>query len=126
MSIKAETFRENFSGDVPAAALGVNGVLDICTITVPPRAVMTPKSFGNYCGTLAAWGFIWWQFLGDGYGLYPYEQILDQIGFGTGRQEVKEIEIFGGHTFIIRAVNSTAGIVRMGISLEYEFAYPEQ
>jgi len=32
----------------------------------------------------------------------------------------------GGHTFIIRAINSTAAIVRMGISLAYILEYPEQ
>jgi len=126
MSIRSETFIQNFSGDVPAAAMGVNGVLDLFTFVVPAKAVMTPKAFGNYCGTLAAWSFVWWMFLNDEYGLYPYEMILDQIGFGTGRQNVQGIEITGGHTFVIRAVNSTAGIVRMGISLEFLLEYPEQ
>ena len=126
MAIRSETFVQNFSGNVPAAALGVNGQLDLFTLTVPARAKMTPTEFGNYCGTLAAWGFVWWDFLNDGYGLYPYEQILDQIGFGTGRQGVQGVTIEGGHTFIIRAINSTAAIVRMGISLAYILEYPEQ
>lgn len=126
MSIKSETFIQNYSAAVPAAALGIPGQVTLFTITVPAKAVMKILDFGNYIGTFAAWSFVWWDFLYDGFPLYPYNRILDQIGFGTGRQEVQGVAVQGGHVCSIVAFNNTAGIVNMGISIAYELDYPEQ
>lgn len=126
MSIRSETFVENYSAAVPAAALGVPGQVDLFTIVVPSKAVLTVIGFGNYIGTLAAWTFVWWDFLADGYGLYPLNRFFDQVGFGTGRQAVQSVPVQGGHTLIVRAFNNTAGIVNMGISIEYLLEYPDQ
>lgn len=121
MSIRSETFIQNFSGLVP-----LGGNLDLFTIVIPAKAVFRAISFGNYCGTFLAWGFVYWEFLHDGYPLYPYQRVLDQIGFGTGRQNVQGVDIEGGHEFRIRAYNPTAANCNMGISLEYVLEYPEQ
>jgi hypothetical protein len=126
MSIRSETFVQNYSAAVPAAVLGVPGQVTLFTITVPSKAVMRITDFGNYIGTVAAWTFVWWVFLYDGFGLYPYNLILDQIGFGTGRQIVQGVDVQGGHTCSVVAFNNTAGIVNMGISIAYELSYPDQ
>lgn len=123
MNIKSEVFAQNFSFLVPTAA---PAFLDLWTFVVPAKAVFRALSFGNYLGTLAAWGVVYWDFLHDGYLLYPYNRIMDQIGFGTGRQSIQPVDLYGGHEFRIRAYNPTAADVQMGISLEWLLMYPDQ
>lgn len=122
MSIRSETFIQNFSATILATT---NQVL--ISITVPAKAVMTVLSFGNYASAWTAWGVVYWEFSVDGFPLYPYQRILDQIGFGTQRQAVQAVEITGGHVFQIRAYNPDLLLnYGMGISLEYQLDYPEQ
>ena len=123
MPIRAETFVETYSAVVPTAA---PSLLDLFTITIPAKAIFRGITFGNICGTLLAWGTVYWVFLLDGLPLYPYQTIMDQVGFATSRQNIQGIDITGGHTLVIRAYNPTAGDCRMGISLEYVLEYPEQ
>jgi hypothetical protein len=122
MSIRAETFIQNFSAIILATT---NQIL--IEIVVPAKAVMTVKGFGNYAGAWTAWGTVFWEFSVDEYPLFPYQRIMDQIGFGTNRQNVQAVEITGGHVFRVRAYNPDLLInYAMGISLEYDLAYPEQ
>jgi len=123
MTIRSEIFIQNFSYLVPTAAPAYT---DLFEIVIPAKAVFRVISFGNYCGTLAAWGTVYWDFLVDDFPLYPYNRIMDQIGYGTGRQAVQGIDLTGGHHFRIRAYNPTAADCQMGISLEYVLEYPEQ
>ena len=118
--MKTEKFIQNFSADIPIA-----GAVDLIDMIIPAKCTMVVLDFGNYCNTVAAWGTIYWDFYNDDLPLYPYNHIMDQIGFGTGRQAVQSVPINGGHRFRIRATNPTAGIVQMGISLEYELRYGE-
>jgi len=121
MSIKSEVFINNYSALILAGT-----AQDIFTFTVPAKAIFKVLRFGNYCDTPGAWTLISWAFMLDNLFLYPYNAILDQMGFGTERQTLQGIEITGGHTLRIVESNFTAGNVRMGISLEYELSYPEQ
>jgi hypothetical protein len=119
---RSEEFIQNFSQVVPFAP---PNYIDLIEIVVPAKSKMTILDFGNYCDTWAAWGVIYWDFYCDDRPLYPYDHIMDQIGFGTGRQAVQGVPIFGGHRFRVRATNPTAADVRMGISLRYKFDYQE-
>lgn len=121
MSIRFEGFNWDFSDVVP-----FGGSLIEMTMIVPAKALMTVKEFGNSCGTLLAWGVVYWEFQIDGYPAYPYNRVMDQLGFQTGRQGIQEIVIPGGHSFTIIAYNPTAANCRLGISVGYELAYPEQ
>jgi hypothetical protein len=121
MSIKSEVKNWDFSALVP---FGGNTV-EFNEI-VPTRCLMVLKSFGNTCGTLLAWGTVYWVFLVDGYPAYPYNRIFDQLGFETGRQDIQGIEVGGGHTAQIIAYNPTAADCRLGISLTYELQYLDQ
>lgn len=118
-----ERFIQNYSAVVPTAAPNFT---DLIEIIVPVKCSMTVIDFGNYCGTWAAWGTVYWDFYQDDQPLYPYNHIMDQIGFGTGRQMVQAVEIMGGHRFRIRATNPTLADVRMGISLAYELKYQDK
>ena len=118
--MSVQKFIQNYSASVPAASN-----VDLIEIVVPAKATMRVIDFGNYCDTVASWGTIYWDFLMDDLPLYPYNRIMDQIGFGTGRQVVQAIDIYGGHRFRIRAYNPTAGVVKMGISLAYDLKYQE-
>lgn len=115
-----ERFIQNYSQSVPAAS-----AVDLIEVTVPAKAILRIADFGNYIDTVTAWGTVYWEFYSDDKPMYPYEKIMDQIGFGTGRQAVQAVDLRGGHTLRIRAVNPTAGAVKMGISLAYDLAYPE-
>jgi hypothetical protein len=117
---KVERFVQNYSAAVP-----IGGTSDLFTIIVPVKAKLRLRGFGNYAGTLAAWGTIYWAFLLNGGPFYPYERILDQLGYGAQRQDVQPIEISGGSTLIVRAYNPTAAICDMGISLDYELEYQD-
>lgn len=117
---KKEVFIQNYSQNVP-----IGGNVNLVNMTVPSRCSMRPISFGNYSGTAAAWGTIYWDFLVDGSLLYPYNRIMDPIGMSSSRQGIQGIDISGGHNFIIRAYNPTAAICAMGISLEYELSWSE-
>ena len=117
---RVEHFIRNYDAVVP---LGSD--LDLVEIVVPAKAVMRVLDFGNYIDTPAAWGTIFWEFFHDNLPLYPYEVLYQQIDYGSGRQAVQLVEVHGGHRFRIRAHNPTAGAVRMGISLSYEFEYQE-
>ena len=121
--MSVERFIQNFSAVVPTAA---PAYADLIEIIVPAKATMRVIDFGNYCGTWAAWGTVYWDFFMDDLPLYPYNHIMDQIGFGTGRQIVQAVDINGGHRFRIRAYNPTAADVRMGISLAYDMKYQDK
>lgn len=114
----SETFVETVSMVVPAG-----GRLDLFALTVPPKCSARLLGFGNTCGTLLAWGTVYWTILVDGTPVYPYLRILDQLGFETGRQSFKNIDIPGGHVLTIRAYNPTAADCKLGMSLEYVLFY---
>lgn len=116
-----ERFIQNYSASVPLTSFA-----NLVEIVVPAKAVMRIIDFGNYIDTIGAWGAVYWDFYLDDLPLYPYNHIMDQIGFGTGRQTVQAVDIHGGHKFRIRATNPTAAAVKMGISLAYDMKYPEE
>ena len=112
---------ENWSRFVPIA-----GSVDLVTMTVPARCFMRLVSFGNYSGTHGAWGTIYWEFFVDGSLIYPYNRIMDPIGYSGARQRIQDVNISGGHTLVIRANNPTAAICGMGIELEWELFSTEE
>jgi len=106
---------QNYSENVP-----IGGSYDLITLTVPVRCSIRLISFGNYSGTTAAWGTIYWDFLIDDALIYPYSRIMDPLGYSGARQSIQGVDISGGHTLVVRAYNPTADVCAMGISLEYE------
>lgn len=117
---RTERFTREYYALVPDADF-----IDLVEIVVPAKAIMRVIDLGNYCGTAAAWGTVYWEFYHDNLPLYPFEIVMEQVMFGLGRQFVQPVEIHGGHFFRIRAVNPTLADCRMGISLHYELEYQE-
>jgi len=117
---RTERFTREYYALVPDA-----DVADLVEIIVPAKTTMRLLDYGNFCGTPAAWGFVYWNFYHDDKALYPYELVYDRVSFGTGRQFVQPVEIHGGHRFRVRANNPTAADCRMGVSLCWEFEYQE-
>ena len=121
---RTEFFRENHSVNVGIGAVRTV----IATFTVPAKARARIKSFGNYLGTVAAWGTAYWEILVNG---VPIEfmggtpQIFDQVGFAAQRQPSTEYEISGGSRVDVTGSNPTAAILAMGVSLEIEAIYQE-
>ncbi|MCJ7828478.1 MAG: hypothetical protein MUP81_01910 [Dehalococcoidia bacterium] len=118
---RTEICIQNYSENVP-----IGGSYDLIALTVPARCSIRLISFGNYSGTTAAWGTVYWDFLVDGSLIYPYSRIMDPLGYSGARQSIQGVYIPGGHTLIIRAYNPTAAICAMGISLEYELSSFEE
>ena len=117
---RREQFRENWSVNV-----GIGLAAAIWTYRVPSKCRFKFLSFGNYLGTVAAWGTAYWTLTQNGINVYPYEAIYDQIGYAAQRSTMTELEFNGGATIVITGVNPTAAILAMGVSLEWELIYQE-
>jgi hypothetical protein len=119
---RTESRRENWSETVLAGATKA-----IFTYRVPGKSRFRWFSFGNYLGTVAAWGTAYWYYKVDGVrkefcGTYA---IYDQIGYAAQRQTITEEEIGGSSVIEIVAVNPTGADLQMGISVEYELIHQE-
>ena len=127
MSIQAgrrESFRENHSVAVAIAAVRTS----IFSFTVPHKSRCQFKAFGNYLGTVAAWGFAYWEVLCNGIAVQFYggtPVIMDQVGYAAQRQISAEVEFSGGSFINFTGSNPTAAILQMGISIDYDLIYQE-
>jgi hypothetical protein len=117
---RTERFRENWSVLVPDVT-----TVALWTYTVPSKCRLRLLSFGNYLGTVAAWGFVVWALLCNNQRVAPYEAVLDQIGYAAQRQTVTELEFGGGSLLQVTAYNGTAADCQVGVSLEWELIYQE-
>lgn len=121
---RREYFRENHS-----VAVGIGAVrTDIFAFTVPAKSRVKLIGFGNYLGTVAAWGVAYWEILVNGVpvtfvGGTP--QIMDQVGYAAQRQPSTELEFSGGSAVRVTGSNPTAAILQMGASMEMEAIYQE-
>lgn len=121
---RREYFRENHS-----VAVGIGAVRTVIgTFTVPSKARAKLIGFGNYLGTVAAWGVAYWEILANGVpvtyvGGTP--RIMDQVGYAAQRQPTSELEFSGGTVVQITGSNPTAAILQMGFSMELEAIYQE-
>lgn len=121
---RREVFAENHSVNVAIGAVRTQ----IVGATIPPKARAMVKSFGNYLGTVAAWGVAYWEILVNGvpiefYGGTP--RIMDQVGYAAQRSPTTQYEISGGSTVSVVGSNPTAAILAMGVSLEIDLIYQE-
>lgn len=117
---RTEFFRENWSVAVPATT-----TVALWTFTVPSKCRLRFRSFGNYLGTVAAWGFVVWVLLANTARVPGMEAILDQIGYAAQRQSITEHEFGGGTVLQVTAYNGTALACDVGVSLEWELIYQE-
>jgi len=119
---RTEGFRFNESVNV-----GIGAAAIIWQYTVPSKCRLRFKSFGNYLGTVAAWGVAYWQMGANGVPVKLGDQyaVFDQIGYAAQRQIVTEDEYGGATTLIIMGVNPTAAILAMGVSIEFDLIYQE-
>ncbi len=115
-------FAENWS-----VAVGIGATAALWTYTVPHKGALRFTGFGNYLGTVAAWGTAYWYLTQNG---VPVElvgatpNILDQVGYAAQRQAVTDYEFNGGNLLILYGVNPTLAILNMGISISWEELYP--
>lgn len=123
MSLRTEYRRENDS-----VAVGIGATASIWSFVVPQKARFRFKSFGNYLGTVAAWGTAFW-FLNVNSVVWPFvggnPNVMDQVGYAAQRQVITEDEFGGGTRLEIFGVNPTAAILSMGVSVEYELIYSD-
>jgi len=121
---RREYFRENHS-----VAVGIGAVrTTLGTFTVPAKTRARIKSFGNYLGTVAAWGTAYWEILVNGVAIEfmgGTPRIMDQVGYAAQRQTSTEYEFSGGSRIVIAGSNPTAADLQMGFSIEIEAIYQE-
>ena len=118
MSIqRVEPKGENFS-----FAVGIGATLLLYGYTVPSRLNWRLSKFGNYLGTVAAWGVAYWVIYINGV-LIPDGRIYDQIGYAAQREFKTKIFASPGDRVEIYGVNPTAAILQMGVSLGWDLEY---
>jgi len=117
-----EIRRENWSVNVLTTATTI-----LWQYIVPGKCRLRMLGFGNYLGTVAAWGTAYWQGFSNSVpillaGAY---QVFDQVGYAAQRQAVTE-DIYGGGALLqIYGTNPTLATLAMGISIEYELIFQE-
>lgn len=102
----------------PVIASGVT--VEAFSFQVPSKAKMIVTNFANYINVFAAWGDIRWVLKRNGVGIFPYNEIEDQIAFGAPLRELAGVEIQGGDVFSIDIINSYTATVKCGIALKYQ------
>lgn len=101
-------------------SIGIGATVIIFDFTVPTKSTLKVTHFGNYLATIAAWGDITWRILQNGVGLYPYDEILDQIGMIDDPRAISPFSIPGGDNIQITIHNGSAAIVGAGVALRYD------
>ena len=87
---------------------------------VPSKAILVLKKFANYTDIVGAWGTLTWRILKNGIGVYPYDDIEDEIGYSAMPENITNIEFRGGDLCVINAENLSGADLIMGIRLVYE------
>jgi len=125
---RTEFHAENYSVLVPLdAVFPLPALVEyvIGTYIVPSKCRVRLLSFGNYIGTVAAWGLIRWHLNANGIRVAPYDNVLDQIGYAAQRSEVERIEFGGGTTLTVSCHNDSAAAVQVGVSVAWELIFQE-
>jgi len=101
---------DSWSVDVPAGG----------TAEIMGRVTAVPETYRKialYCGTLLAWGSIYWRTLENG----AVKMIFrDPIGFPGLPGSIAPLSISQGNRISVEGVNNTANPVSMGITLTWD------
>ena len=116
--VRVETKGESFSANV-----AIGGVSILYNYIVPSRVVWRLRRIGNYLGVVAAWGVCYWRIEINGVRVPENGLIFDQIGYAAQRELLSPIVAYPGDQIVMFAVNPTAGIVPMGLSLGWDLEY---
>ena len=114
---RVEPKGENFS-----VAVGIGLTALLYEYYVPARLSWRLSKFGNYLGTVAAWGVAYWEIRVNGV-LVPGGQIFDQVGYAAQREFLTKIFAASGDHVEIYGINPTAAILDMGGSLGWDLEY---
>ena len=102
-------------------AIGIGLTAVLFTYQVPQKQTLILKKFGNYCSAVGAWaGLAVWRIIRNNVGIFPYDDILEQLGTSQEPRDIKPLIFQGGDLLVINCSNNTAGIIDMGIAITYE------
>jgi len=111
--VRLDEKADSWSVDVP-----IGGTLEI--VGFEARVPLHFRKAANYCGTLLAWGSIFWRVLENG----TLKMILrDPIGFPGVPGPIAPFSIAPMNRISVEGVNNTANIVSMGITLLWDEEY---
>ena len=120
--------RKEFYGENWSATILANATTALWTYTVPFHDEMEIVEFGNYIGTVAAWGVNYWYATANG-GAFElaggFPLIYDQVGYAAQRQAISPKKFRGGTQIVIYAVEATGANTDMGISIGYYLIHAE-
>ena len=105
-----------------SAVIAAGAQNDFIDEIVPSNTKYVMKSFGNDLSNVAAWTFVSWSILRNGIGVYPMDDVRDQMGYAAQRQAIEGIEIKGGQRFQVRGIaraGTPAGTAVL-VSIEYD------
>lgn len=119
---RVEEKGENFSGLVTALL----DQLVLYDYVVPARVRWRLRNFGNYLGTVAAWGIAnsYWTMEINGV-LVPGGLIADQVGYAAQASPISAVIGFPGDRIQIIGHNLTAADLQMGVKLEWNLEFVE-
>jgi len=90
------------------------------TYRVPAKGVIRLTHFSNYLSIVGAWGDVTFSIRRNGVGIFPYDELLDQIGISSRPREIEPIIVNGGDMLSITVDNQHIANVDCGIALRYE------
>ena len=102
-----------------------NGVFILYDYVVPARTAWRWRKVGNYLGTVAAWGFAYWEVLINGVRVPENGLIYDQIGYAASREIITPVYAMPGERVQVVAHNLTAANLQMGINMKWDLEYGE-
>jgi hypothetical protein len=119
---RVEQKAENFSGLVTALL----DVLVLYDYVVPSRIRWRLRNFGNYLGTVAAWGLAnsYWTLEINGV-LVPGGIIADQVGYAAQAAPLSAVVALPGDHIQIIGHNLTVADLQMGVKLEWDLEFVE-
>ena len=104
---------------------GLGLTVTLFTYVVPSHEKLTVTHFGNYINLINThWGQVTWSIRRNGIGVYPYENVMDEIGQSFDPRPIKRLKFTGGD--LLEVIAWDAGVVAqppvltVGMAIKFE------
>ena len=87
---------------------------------VPENNILVFRKFGNDIDNMSAWGSVTFSINKNGIGVYPYENIKDQLGFLAIPKDISQIKLNPFDTLTIKVKNNYGSTIKAGIVFQYD------
>ena len=90
------------------------------TFQVPENNILIFRKFGNDLDIMGAWGSVTFSINKNGIGVYPYENIKDQLGFLAIPKDISQIQLNPFDILTIEVKNNYGSTIKAGIVFQYD------